>query len=237
MEQTVNQTATTPDLWLTSYHVSVPPGLDAVKVRARTHRFHQVAMSLFGEPVTRHGRAEKNILWRLEHVGGRWRILIQSTVKPTDEATMLPHVQVKPVAGLFDQLQEGTVVDYCIDLAAQRRTWNSHDRATRKRIDTLITSDQNIERWSTKMGPAAGLDIETSTLTSRRQYRYRSPKKQQQPQNPALWPSDLLTGRASITDTDQLRHAIRRGIGTRNTYGLGMLSVRPVAAPQVAAHG
>lgn len=227
----MNPTSATPDLWLTAYQVSVPPGLDPIAVRARASQFHQVTMSLFGPPLTRHGRAEKSILWRLEHVNRRWRILIQSTVPPTDEAAMLPHIQVKPVIGLFDRLQQGTTVDYCIDLNAQRRGWTSHDHATRKQREMLITTGQNTERWTTRLGPAAGLDIKT--ITSKRQYRQHRPK---QHPSPGLWPSDLLTGRATVTDTERLQHALQRGIGPRKTYGTGMLSVRPVIDHQGAVH-
>lgn len=217
--------AVPPDLWLTVYRLSLPPGLDERAVRQRvTGSLHQVSMSLFGASITEYGRTEKNILWRLERDDdSRWRLVIQSTVPPTEESAALPHIQVKPVSGLFASLTEGTQVSYCTDLSPHQRYNARRTEGGRDRKDVLLTSEQSIKQWVERSGPRAGLRIDPDTMLVQRMGKHPGPKITAA----SAFLTDRFTGTAVVTDPESLRSTIRKGIGKRRSYGCGLLSVVP----------
>lgn len=219
----------TPDLWLTNYQVAVPSGVaaDPNRIHARSDDFHRTVMSLFGQSMTRHGRAEWNVLWRLEQAPDeRWRILIQSTAPPTAEAASLPHISVKPVHGLFARLTAGTAVQYTIQASAVQRFNSTQADGTKFRKNIALTPAQAHKHWGQRAA-RVGLALTPDTLT---QHRLQPHPFKQPISIPSRFLSDVFSGHATITDTAALTTAIRRGIGQGKPYGRGMLTVVPASA-------
>lgn len=217
-----------PDLYLTDYNVSVPAAVhaDDDAAHARAADFHRTTMSLFGITMTRHARAEHNVLWRLERRPDHtWHIIIQSTTPPTPEAASLPHITVKPVTGLFDALQAGTLVQYRVQITAVERINAPQPDRRPRRKNIALTKNQARTRWETRTAPACGLDLTPHTLE---QHRIKPHLNEKPITNPAKFVSDLFSGTATITNPETLTHAIRHGIGTGKPYGRGMLTAIPL---------
>lgn len=167
---------------------------------AAVHRF---VMSKFGELGSKESpRQAGGILFRLEKVNKRQRLLIQSKIKPEGG---YPSIDI---SSLTSSLQEGVVCRFRLDV-------NPVQRVSRKGTDRVISHDE-IPMWvAAKLSPAFSLkELVDASLELR---------KAKQNKIAVL----SLDGLITIEDPEAARTMLANGVGRRKSHGCGLLTVIP----------
>jgi CRISPR system Cascade subunit CasE len=169
---------------------------------------HKAVMSLFPDNLpgpTNERRSQSHILYRID-TNPSPHILLQTTYPLTD-----PLIDTLTMTPILSAIHNNGSVNFRIRANTAVRIKGSPKR-------TAITNDQLPRKISTLLGDALHdinvIDIRHSVLRG----------KSKTPLN-----THLITGVATVTDTDTLIHKIVNGAGAARAYGCGLLSVAPVS--------
>lgn len=199
---------------------------------------HKSVMLLAPDNLGGNPRQQAGLLFRLEDATDDTppTLLVQSHQPP--DLTRLPHhygaAETRPLHPMFQALTPGRPVRYRItaNASAARRVLDDHqpvDNKHGKKIVALYGDDALA--WWQRRAQQAGLALATTDITPAcfpRKRRHPAAKSGEQAPSPG--PVHVLTrfdGLATITNPDQLRHALLTGIGRGKPYGAGLLTLAP----------
>ncbi|MFC8851502.1 type I-E CRISPR-associated protein Cas6/Cse3/CasE [Streptomyces sp. NPDC057144] len=198
---------------------------------------HKSVMLLAPDDLGENPRQQAGLLFRLEDATDDTppTLLVQSHQPP--DLTRLPHhygtVETRPLHPMFQALTPGRAVRYRItaNASAARRVLDDHHPVDNKHGRKIVAlyGDDALAWWQ-RRAHQAGLTLASTDITPARFPRAcrRADKPGEQAHSPG--PMHALTrfdGLATITDPDQLSHALLTGIGRGKPYGAGLLTLAP----------
>jgi CRISPR system Cascade subunit CasE len=201
-----------------------------------TAHLHKTVMLLAPNGLGEHPRNKAGLLFRLEDTTDDTppTLLIQSHQPPG--LTRLPpdygSAETRALHPMFQALTPGRAVRYRItaNASAVRRVLDGHQPVNNKHGGkTVALYGDDALAWWQRRAHQAGLALTTTDTTPA---RFRRPRPAFGPGETGHTPgpSHVLTrfdGIATITDPEQLRHALLTGIGRGKSYGAGLLSLAP----------
>ncbi|MEU6097746.1 type I-E CRISPR-associated protein Cas6/Cse3/CasE [Streptomyces sp. NPDC047079] len=202
-----------------------------------TVSLHKSVMLLAPDDLGDHPRQKAGLLFRLEDATDDTppTLLVQSHQPP--DLTRLPHhygtAETRPLHPMFQALTPGRAVRYRItaNASAARRVLDYHHPVDNKHGRKIVAlyGDDALDWWQ-RRAHHAGLTLATTDITPARfpRTRHHAAKPGEQAHSPG--PMHALTrfdGLATITDPDQLSHALLTGIGRGKPYGAGLLTLAP----------
>ncbi|MGW9498185.1 type I-E CRISPR-associated protein Cas6/Cse3/CasE [Streptomyces prasinus] len=204
----------------------------------RPGSLHKTIMLLAPEGLGEHHRQTAGLLFRLEPATHHTppTLLVQSRLPP--DLTRLPrtygHTETRDLTPLLAALTTGRRVRYRITAnASVRRKRTDHDPffdtdTKIRHTDVALHGDAALTWWQSK-ATHAGLALHSTTPTPMRRSRHPITRDHSDDQQPNEFRHQLtrFDGQATITDPDQLRHAVLTGIGRGKPYGAGLLSLAP----------
>ncbi|MEU9126095.1 type I-E CRISPR-associated protein Cas6/Cse3/CasE [Streptomyces sp. NPDC048506] len=191
---------------------------------------HQRVSALYPDILGTTPRAAHNILYRLERERTGATLLIQSTnitinrnALPSNYTAPGVDVEYREIGPLLDWAALGRTVRYRIDANPTKSQPSPKDGpGKRPRGRRIPLTGEDAVTWWERQAERAGLTLNLS-LDS--------------PQPPVLATRGTnrrarltvtrFDGIATITNPNNLRHAITTGIGQGRAYGLGLLSIAP----------
>ncbi|MFG2803835.1 type I-E CRISPR-associated protein Cas6/Cse3/CasE [Streptomyces pseudovenezuelae] len=198
---------------------------------------HKSVMLLAPDNLGKNPRQQAGLLFRLEDATDDTppTLLVQSHQPP--DLTRLPHhygtAETRPLHPMFQALTPGRPVRYRItaNASAARRVLDDHQPADNKHGKKIVAlyGDDALAWWQ-RRAHQAGLALATTDITPARFPRKRRHPAEPGGQGPSPGPVHVLTrfdGLATITNPDQLRHALLTGIGRGKPYGAGLLTLAP----------
>ncbi|WP_330301541.1 MULTISPECIES: type I-E CRISPR-associated protein Cas6/Cse3/CasE [unclassified Streptomyces] len=199
---------------------------------------HKTIMLLAPEGLGEHPRQQAGLLFRLEHATRHTppTLLVQSQLPP--DLTRLPatygSAETRDLTPMLTALTPGRRVRYRItaNASARRQCTDSDpffDTETKPRhTDVPLHGDDALTWWKRK-ATHAGLALHSTALTPVRRSRHPVTRQHGGDKQPDVFRHALtrFDGLATITDPDQLRHAVLTGIGRGKPYGAGLLSLAP----------
>ncbi|MGW1901682.1 type I-E CRISPR-associated protein Cas6/Cse3/CasE [Streptomyces hirsutus] len=198
---------------------------------------HKTIMLLVPEGLGDHPRQTAGLLFRLEHATQHTppALLIQSRMPP--DLTRLPRsygrTETRDLTPLLTALTAGRHVRYRITANASARRQRTDgdpffDTDTKPRHTDIPLHGDDALTWWQRKAAHAGLALHSAALTPMRRSRHPI-TRQHDDRQPDVFRHALtrFDGQATITDPDQLRHAVLRGIGRGKPYGAGLLSLAP----------
>ncbi|MFJ7949542.1 type I-E CRISPR-associated protein Cas6/Cse3/CasE [Streptomyces sp. NPDC096354] len=189
-------------------------------------QLHKTVMRLAPDHLGASPRQKAGLLFRLEPATDHTppTLLIQSHHMP--DLTRLPDTygtaETRNLAPMFHALTPGQRVRYRITANASASRLAPEDRhpGSKKRgIVTPLHGEQALTWWH-RRATAAGLTVITADATP-----VRFPRRSKEP-----GPLHALTrfdGTATVSDPEELSHAVLHGIGRGKPYGAGLLSLAP----------
>lgn len=199
---------------------------------------HKSVMLLAPDDLGENPRQQAGLLFRLEDATDDTppTLLVQSHQPP--DLTRLPHhygtAETRPLHPMLQALTPGRPVRYRItaNASATRRVLDDHQPVNNQHGRKIIAlhGDDALAWWQ-RRAHQAGLTLTTTAITPARfprKRRHPTAKSSEQTHQPG--PVHVLTrfdGLATITDPDQLRHALLTGIGRGKPYGAGLLTLAP----------
>jgi CRISPR system Cascade subunit CasE len=183
-----------------------------------TVALHKTVMRLAPDNLGPHPRQSSGVLFRLEP-GPAPTLIVQTTHPP-----LLHHLpdgygtaHVHNLSPILYLLTCGMTVRYRI--TANPITMQPHPTDPDKPQRRTALNGTDATAWWTRRATRAGLVIHTTDATIRAFHR----------RDPAGPCHSLIQfdGHATITDADQLRHALTQGIGKAKAYGAGLLTLAP----------
>ncbi|WP_405849150.1 type I-E CRISPR-associated protein Cas6/Cse3/CasE [Streptomyces sp. NBC_01518] len=211
---------------------------DARRDLTHPHSLHKTVMLLAPESLGEHPRQKAGLLFRLEQAieDTPPTLLIQSQLPP--DFSHLPRAygttQTRDLTPMFRALATGRSVRYRITAnASTRRKVKVLDGdpffdPEARHKDVPLHGDDALAWWQRK-AVHAGLSLTSTDITPVGPFR-RPVRKRQNAHSESDVFRHVLTrfdGIATITDPDQLRHALLTGIGRGKPYGAGLLSLAP----------
>ncbi|MFB6931416.1 type I-E CRISPR-associated protein Cas6/Cse3/CasE [Streptomyces chartreusis] len=209
-------------------------------IRSNVHRpasLHKTVMLLAPEGLGDTPRRKAGLLYRLEHATRTMppTLLIQSRLPP--ELARLPAaygtVETRDLAPLLAALATGRRVRYRITAnpSIRRTVKDGTDPffpgVKPRHTDVPLHGDDALAWWQRK-ATRAGLDLHSAALTPLPRSRHPIRKEHDhRPPDEFRYTLRRFDGEATITDPDQLRHAVLAGIGRGKAYGAGLLSLAP----------
>ncbi|MFE1797669.1 type I-E CRISPR-associated protein Cas6/Cse3/CasE [Streptomyces sp. NPDC059517] len=202
---------------------------------ARSTSLHKTVMLLAPESLGESPREKAGLLFRLEHATGHTpaTLLIQSQLPP--DFSRLPKAygttETRDLTPMFQALTTGRTVRYRItaNASARRRVLDGAPLVdTRLRHKDIPLYGDDALAWWLRKAAHAGLAPTRTDLTPVDAFCHPATKKQHD-SAPHVFRHVLtrFDGTATITDPDQLRHALLAGIGRGKPYGAGLLSLAP----------
>ncbi|MFF3403548.1 type I-E CRISPR-associated protein Cas6/Cse3/CasE [Streptomyces sp. NPDC002659] len=192
---------------------------------------HKAVMLLVPENLGDRPRQQAGLLFRLEHETHQTppTLLIQSH-QPPDLSRLSDRygtVEIRDLTPMFHALTPGRRVRYRItaNASATRRVLEgNHPVRNKSGSKSVALYGDDALAWWQRRATRAGLALTTTETTRSSFPRPKNENKGTQ------GPRHVLTrfdGTATITDPDQLRHALLAGIGRGKPYGAGLLSLAP----------
>lgn len=151
-------------------------------------------------------RATAHVLFRLELQATKPYVLVQSDVPPIDDG-----LERRPLTTFLALLEPGRQIRFRVDINAVRM------KSRTRRLEPVHLAE--VPQWATTTRLATGLQkIEVGVPGD---FEVRRGKKGT--------PVRIvrLDGRAVVSDGDQARDLVHRGVGRARSYGCGLLSVAP----------
>lgn len=171
---------------------------------------HHRVMRLFPEDLlggdSAGPRAAAHVLFRIELQAAEPYVLVQSDVPPVDDG--LEH---RPMASFLTLLEPDRRIRFRIDINAVRM------KSRTRRLEPVPLAE--VPQWAATTRLATGLrEIEVGVPGD---FEVRRGK--------GGTPVRVvrLDGRAVVSDRDQARDLVHRGVGRARSYGCGLLSVAP----------
>ncbi|MFI6340511.1 type I-E CRISPR-associated protein Cas6/Cse3/CasE [Streptomyces sp. NPDC050535] len=205
-----------------------------------TAHLHKTVMLLAPDGLGENPRHKAGLLFRLEDTTDDTppTLLIQSHQPP--DLTRLPQdygsAETRALHPMFQSLTPGRPVRYRItaNASATRRVLDDRHPVNHKHGQkTVALYGDDALAWWQRRAHQAGLTVTTTDTTParfRRPYKHPHPSAEPGGAGRAPGPLHVLTrfdGLATVTDPDQLRHALLTGIGRGKPYGAGLLSLAP----------
>lgn len=204
----------------------------------RPGSLHKTLMLLAPEGLGDQPRRQAGLLYRLEHDTQQAppTLLIQSRQPPS--LHRLPRTygttQTRDLTPLLTALTTGRRVRYRITAnpSVRRKVVDDPFFNPQPRHKDIPLHGGDALAWWQRKATRAGLALEYAELTPLLPSRHptvRTPATNQQEKKPHVFRHALtrFEGLATITDPDQLRHALLTGIGRGKPYGAGLLSLAP----------
>ncbi|MFF3544741.1 type I-E CRISPR-associated protein Cas6/Cse3/CasE [Streptomyces platensis] len=200
-------------------------------------RLHRTVMLLAPDHLGDHPRQEAGLLFRLEHATLHTppTLLVQTHQPPNLNRlpTNYGTAQSRDLTPMLHHLTPGRRVRYRITANAStaRRVLANHQPAPGKhqRKITALHGDDALAWWH-RRATSAGLTLTSAdhipvpaATTPSKDPNTHTDKRRQG----LLHALTRFDGLATITNPDQLRHALLTGIGRGKPYGAGLLSLAP----------
>ncbi|MFJ9250289.1 type I-E CRISPR-associated protein Cas6/Cse3/CasE [Streptomyces sp. NPDC101776] len=211
---------------------------DARRDLTQPHSLHKTVMLLAPESLGEHPRQEAGLLFRLEHATDHTppTLLIQSQLPPDVSRLSRAYgtIQTRDLTPMLQALAAGRSVRYRITANASTRRKVKvldadpfFDPEVRHK-DVPLHGDDALAWWQRKAAHA-GLSLTSTDLIPVGPFRSPVRKRHNAHSEPDVFRHALtrFDGTATITDPDQLRHALLTGIGRGKPYGAGLLSLAP----------
>ncbi|MET8779166.1 type I-E CRISPR-associated protein Cas6/Cse3/CasE [Nocardia sp. NPDC004654] len=205
-------------LWLTRIQLNLRD--TAVRRDLRNAiELHRTLMTLMPDGLGDTARQQTGLLYRIDETPTTTQLLIQSQHAP--DLTKLPtsygQAATRTLDQLLDNLTTGAYVRYRIIGNPTKRNPRGHSEPGKIRVLRGPDADQ----WWVQRAHNSGLTINTLTATHLDDVRGTKNKATA----PIRHAATRFDGTATITQPDQLRHAITTGIGRGKSYGCGLLSL------------
>lgn len=218
--------------------------LDARDGRVRTdlsdtHRLHRRLMALFPADLGDTARASAGVLFRVESLGERPVVLLQSALEP-DPASLPPGwlaasfdgvspASVKPLGEAWGALRSGAVLRFrLLANPARKIETRSVDGARRNGKRVPLRSEEGALTWLARKGSAGGFELIPSEDWPERPDVAATPAGRSvgsRAGGAVTVEGVLFEGRLRVTDADAFRATLRTGVGPGKSFGYGMLSV------------
>ena len=177
---------------------------------ADSYWVHTRVMRLFGELDGGSVRSATGILYRVEPGLGKGRVLVQSTVAPTDDT-----VRRIDLAAALGGLQTGDRVGIRVTAHAAKTVNHTTDGVTRKH--RVARPPDELEAWFAEISDRALCDVRVEGLETGTERQHKVPI--------AVATIDLT---AVVTDPPALLELVAAGVGKARAFGCGLVSVRLV---------
>lgn len=218
--------------------------LDARDGRARndladTHRLHRRLMTLFPDELGEAARASAAVLFRVESLGERPVLLLQSALEP--DPTRLPvgwlaasfdgvpSASVRALGEAWGALRTGTVLRFrLLANPARKIETRSVDGVRRNGKRVPLRTEDAALAWLARKGTAGGFTLLPSEDWPDRPDVAATPAGRtigQRTGGAVTVEGVLFEGRLRITDADAFRSTLRTGVGPGKAFGYGLLSV------------
>lgn len=200
-------------------------------------------------------RNKFDVLYRLDadYRNGKAVLLVQSTVKPEwshlRENFLAPDAEenpaVKAIGGSYNLIEAGMNLRFRLRANPTKRVGKSDAKADdkfkpspeskiRRRIELAGDDEETVEekqiKWLARKGDTAGFrlanaavnkTIENAVAIGREKINFSKSRN-----SPALtFGSVVFDGVLQVTDADQFRESLVKGVGSGKAYGFGLLSV------------
>ncbi|MFJ8650272.1 type I-E CRISPR-associated protein Cas6/Cse3/CasE [Streptomyces sp. NPDC093546] len=189
-------------------------------------QMHRTLMRLAPDHLGQAPRQAAGLLYRLDESETLSTLLVQAaTLDPARLPPGYGHIDIKDLTPMFNALKKGIAVRYRIvvnPVTCERLPLEQKGRRGKR----IPLTGPDADQWWTRRATEAGLDIRTLLPTPVAAVRPRA--KSAVPMRHHLVRYD---GTATVTDPDALTHAVLSGIGRAKSYGAGLLSLAPAAAP------
>lgn len=234
---------------------------DARSWLADCHALHRLIMSGFPDLDSRDARSQLGVLHRVERMTDppAVPVIVQSRVEPrwaADPEAIIDIDGPKPLDHLLERIQGGERFRFRLRANPSRRV---HRRATlgldpekpRQRPEKPESAGKRVELareedqlgWLRRKGEASGFALMATRLLPAGEdvtavLASGSGKIQGRREARRMTlGSVLFEGLLEVTDAQRFRQTLETGIGPGKAFGLGLLSVAPVAVGQAAAPG
>jgi CRISPR system Cascade subunit CasE len=186
---------------------------------------HRRMMSLVPDGLGPDARHAAAVLFRVDDSAAGPIVLVQSAYEP--DLLRLPpgYLRTDRIGGavrklepLLTRLRPGLPVHYRVAANPSKRLNNNDDRTVRKPVVAL--AGREAEAWWERKAANHGLRLLSLHADARPSARTSSSRMRH-----AITRFD---GQAVVDDADQVRAAVRSGIGRGKSYGCGLLSLAPI---------
>ncbi|MFK0172604.1 type I-E CRISPR-associated protein Cas6/Cse3/CasE [Streptomyces sp. NPDC090306] len=200
---------------------------------------HRRVMSLFPDGVPEQARTHYGVLFRVEDTPRGSFLLVQSNQPPDPGRLPAQYgtLTTRPLDALLDALEAGRTLHYRCTASPVRKP-GATTRAHYNLPAVVPLNGPAAEEWWHRQANAVGL--KPLTLQSHPVDAARDRQHPTSTGNPGRDPKNTnrvhhhrvrFDGTATVIDPDQLRAAIRQGIGRGKAYGCGLLSIAPAPDP------
>jgi CRISPR system Cascade subunit CasE len=208
---------------------------------------HKVVMSAFGQSSSGAARAEMAILYRLEAVRDRGRLIlyVQSRLPPEwhqldpgfllDLGDELENPGTKNIDNVLTSVHTGSRLSFRLRANTTRKiqTKSTPEGQKRNGKRVALRGDEQKVHWLTRRGERGGfrlLKIAPGIVDVR---VVKEPGLGGgHPSGPLTFAATLFDGTLEVFDPALFRSALESGIGPGKAFGFGLLSIRPVASPR-----
>jgi CRISPR system Cascade subunit CasE len=190
------------------------------------HQMHRTVMRMVPDHLGTSPRRQAGLLYRLDQTDTAITLLVQAAhLDPDKLPAGYGQADVKSLAPMFSALRENLPVRYRIALnPTKRQRLPLDDKGHRGKL--LPLSGQEADHWWHRRATEAGLQLHILTPTNVAPIQRHG--SNDQPLRHSLIRYD---GTATVTDPRALADALLDGIGRAKSYGAGLLSLAPAAAP------
>jgi CRISPR system Cascade subunit CasE len=192
---------------------------------ADANSMHRRIMTLVPDRLGPDARHAAAVLFRVEDTASGPAVLVQAAYEP--DLLRLPAgylrtdqtgAAVRKLEPLLAALRPSMPVHYRVAANPSKRLNNNDDRTTRKPVVAL--GGREAELWWERKAAGHGLRLLSLHTDTRPSARAND--------NRMRHAITRFDGQAVVEDPDQVRAAIRAGIGRGKSYGCGLLSLAPI---------
>ncbi|WP_405634302.1 type I-E CRISPR-associated protein Cas6/Cse3/CasE [Streptomyces sp. NBC_00056] len=199
---------------------------------------HRRVMSLFPDGIEEQARAHYGVLFRVEDTPRGTHLLLQSNQPP--DASRLPdgygQLTTHSLAPLLDALEPGLTLHYRCTASPVRKP-GATTRALYDLPPVVALKGAAADEWWQRQADAAGLKPLTlqsqplDAVQDRQHPAGQNEGRGRENSRRIRHTRVRFDGTATVIDPEQLRAALRNGIGRGKAYGCGMLSIAPARNP------
>jgi len=166
-------------------------------------------------------------LWRVDHIGAEYYLLVLSRVKP-DLAKLERYgvpgsAETKEYSVLLNELKEGDKLRFRLVLNPVKSLSQGKMSGERGRVIPLVTAEQQLQ-YLQERAARYGFSMENNEVTvTERGFEILKRKNQR----PLKICKAAYEGLLTIEDLERFKEALVDGIGKKKAYGFGLLTVIP----------
>ncbi len=206
---------------------------------ADAHRMHRRLMTLFPADLGDTARASAAVLFRVESLGERPVVLMQSTLAPDPAALSpgwlatsfdgFPSLAIRPLNEAWNNLRVGMMLRFRLLANPSRKVETRSvegQRRNGKRVP--LRSEDAALAWLVRKAADAGFSLLPSEDWPERPDVAVTPHGRttgRRSGGTITVEGVLFEGRLEVTDVEAFRSALRSGVGPGKAFGYGMLSI------------